>query len=269
MPRKQIPPSLQDIEINESIDRESNGEEDCKTQFAHTLCLVILNNGAHNKGLSREQQSVREVSAKSFVSQSSEAFLNPAKLSSLLVPAQRESGKIRRPKGLFCRSHASGRGGIFLEVRKQAGKARSLIRRFSRLSVDNPDLEIIADLAVGSWMESIMDLSWEQFQNRVCRKCVDGDNKGRCRLPVDESCTLKEFLPEIVKAVSSIHSESIQDYVDALRSHICETCEHQYANGTCWKRDALECALDRFFPIVIEIIESANATEVGAGHALA
>ncbi len=72
-----------------------------------------------------------------------------------------------------------------------------------------------------------------------------------------------------MRTVSSIHSESFQDYVGAIRSNICQTCEHQYANGTCWKRDALECALDRYFPIVVEIIESAKMPAVGAGRGLA
>ncbi len=141
-----------------------------------------------------------------------------------------------------------------------------MARTISCFSVDALDLSTIGSLAVGAWVEISMELNWEQIQDRVCRKCIDGDTRGGCRLPVDQMCSLKEFFSEIVRTVTSIHSESLQDYVDALRSHICRTCEHQYANGTCRKRDVLECALDRYFPIVVDIIESAKVPDMGMGH---
>ncbi len=136
--------------------------------------------------------------------------------------------------------------------------------RSSRPSADDPNLTGRPGFAAGIWVDLIVDLNWEHLQNRVCRKCIDGDTRGGCRLPVDELCRLKEDFAEIVETVASVHSDALQDYVHALRSNICRTCEDQYADGTCWKRDALECALDRYFPIVVEIIESANAPDVGA-----
>ena len=111
-----------------------------------------------------------------------------------------------------------------------------------------------------------MDMYWDSIRKTVCRKCIDGDGKGGCRLPIDESCGLETFFPEIVQTVSSVHSDSFQDYVGALRANICRNCEHQFADGDCRKRDTLECALDRYLPVVIEVIETVKTTVVEASH---
>jgi hypothetical protein len=114
--------------------------------------------------------------------------------------------------------------------------------------------------------DASMDQTWESIRQKVCRKCVDGDGKGGCRLPIDDSCGLDTFFPEVVQVVSNVHSDSYQDYVNALRANICATCEHQFANGDCKKRDALECALDRYFPVIIEVIETVKRPTVGTEH---
>ena len=111
-----------------------------------------------------------------------------------------------------------------------------------------------------------MDQQWDAIRQKVCRKCIDGDSKGGCRLPIDETCGLEEFFPEIVQTVRSVHSDSYQDYVNALRLNICAHCEHQFANGTCRKRDTLECALDRYLPVVIDVIESVKLLSVRTEH---
>jgi hypothetical protein len=111
-----------------------------------------------------------------------------------------------------------------------------------------------------------MEQYWDSIRQKVCRKCIDGDGKGGCRMPIDESCGLEEFFPEIVQTVSRVHSDSYQDYVEALRANICANCEHQFSSGICKKRDTLECALDRYLPVVIEVIESVKLSAVGTGH---
>jgi len=111
-----------------------------------------------------------------------------------------------------------------------------------------------------------MEQDWGSIRQKVCRKCLDGDGKGGCRLPIDDSCALDKFFPEIVQAVSNVQSDSYQDYVNTLRANICAQCEHQFPDGECKKRDTLECALDRYLPVVIEIIESVKVSSVGTTH---
>ncbi len=111
-----------------------------------------------------------------------------------------------------------------------------------------------------------MDQDWDSIRQKVCRKCIDGDGKGGCRLPIDDSCGLAKFFPEVVEVLSSVHSDSIRDYVDVLRGNICTHCEYQFANGVCKKRDALDCALDRYLPLIIDVIESVKRSEAGTEH---
>ncbi len=97
---------------------------------------------------------------------------------------------------------------------------------------------------------------WSLIQSRVCRRCLDGDGAGGCRLPAGEMCALKELLPEIIRCVTSVQSETMDAYVGALRTNICASCEHQTADRSCAMRNHLECALDRYYPLVVQIIET-------------
>lgn len=101
-----------------------------------------------------------------------------------------------------------------------------------------------------------MDQSWEVIRMKVCRKCIDSDGKSNCRLPVDETCALEAFFPELLETVNNVRSSSYNDYVEALRQNVCAHCQHQLPNGKCNKRDTLECALDRYYPMIIEAIET-------------
>lgn len=100
---------------------------------------------------------------------------------------------------------------------------------------------------------------WQAIQERICPRCLDGDGEGTCRLPVGEECALKSFLPQMVETVANARSTSIDTYVAALRKHVCVLCDHQQADMICKKRNDLECALDRYFPLVVEIVETVRA----------
>lgn len=107
-----------------------------------------------------------------------------------------------------------------------------------------------------------MMLNWDSIQHRVCPKCIDGNRKGDCLLLAGETCALKESFNEIVSAVSGVRSDRYEDYVVAIRSGICANCVHQDADGVCRKRNHLECALDRYLPLVIDVIDAARAMAV-------
>jgi hypothetical protein len=100
---------------------------------------------------------------------------------------------------------------------------------------------------------------WSDIQQTICRKCIDGDGHGACRLPVDESCPLKQNFSLIVTAIGASEARDYDAYVGTLRSFVCQRCGYQEETGTCDKRNKLECALDRYYPLVIDIIEHQNA----------
>lgn len=101
-----------------------------------------------------------------------------------------------------------------------------------------------------------MNLYWESVRMTVCRKCIDGDNNGNCRLPGNEQCMLQAHFPSILEMLSEVKGHSMEPYVDALRSSVCSQCASRSADGTCQKREKLECALDRYYPLVIEKVHS-------------
>jgi len=100
-----------------------------------------------------------------------------------------------------------------------------------------------------------MEQYWKLVQARVCHKCIDGDRKGNCLLPADQSCALRDFLPTIIETVMSVNSDSYEDYVTALRGSVCAECQEQGIDGVCRRRETVECALDRYYPLVIQVIE--------------
>jgi hypothetical protein len=104
-----------------------------------------------------------------------------------------------------------------------------------------------------------LDKYWQAVQGRVCRKCVDGDGHGNCRISDQEECGLKLHFPRIVETVLSMRSSTLEPYVNALRQNVCTHCQHQLPDGTCKVRADIDCGLDRYFPMVIEAIEGARS----------
>lgn len=100
---------------------------------------------------------------------------------------------------------------------------------------------------------------WQVIQEKICPRCLDGDGNGNCRLPIGEDCALKSFLSQIVITIANTKSQSIDSYINSLRRNVCILCDHQNPDMTCKKRHDLECALDRYYPLVVEIIETVRA----------
>ena len=96
---------------------------------------------------------------------------------------------------------------------------------------------------------------WSRIQLKVCAFCIDGDGHGNCRLHHSQECALKSYFPLIVEAVQNTESEKFDDYLTSLRSHVCHECKHQSDDGNCNLRTAVDCGLDRYYPLVIEAIE--------------
>jgi hypothetical protein len=96
---------------------------------------------------------------------------------------------------------------------------------------------------------------WEALQAKICAKCIDGDGHGECRIAAGRECALKTYFPQILDAVNSVYSPSIEPYEEQLRAKVCGVCVHQSAGGTCHVRESVECALDRYFPMIVQVVE--------------
>ena len=96
---------------------------------------------------------------------------------------------------------------------------------------------------------------WEALQRKVCAHCVDGDGSGACLIAPGRDCALKTHFPRIIESVNSVFSSSIEPYVEQLRKKVCSACSHQEPGGACSLRDDVECALDRYYPLIAQVIE--------------
>jgi hypothetical protein len=98
------------------------------------------------------------------------------------------------------------------------------------------------------------------MQQQVCTTCIDGDAHGRCHLPVDESCALRDHLTVAFEAVMAF--EGRPDRPEKVRESVCRVCGIRDAEGTCWKANRLECAFDRILPAIIDHLEARQARTV-------
>lgn len=101
-----------------------------------------------------------------------------------------------------------------------------------------------------------IDELWEEVSLSVCRVCVDYSHDG-CRLIASGRCALKSHFDEVVAAVESARGEQLAPYISALRDRVCSVCKHQMTEGRCVVRNNVDCALDRYYPLVIDAIEQA------------
>lgn len=90
---------------------------------------------------------------------------------------------------------------------------------------------------------------------KVCSTCIDSDGRGACRLNGEKPCALTLYFPKTIETILSVQSNKLEEYVRALRSNVCAACKHQSPNGTCLIRQHIDCGLDRYFPMIIEIVE--------------
>lgn len=93
---------------------------------------------------------------------------------------------------------------------------------------------------------------------RICLHCIDLGKGGRCNLNPEQKCAVELYLPEIVKAVQSVKSPRMEDYLAVLRERICSKCKNQAPNGTCGLRNAADCGLDRYFELMVEAVEEVD-----------
>lgn len=104
----------------------------------------------------------------------------------------------------------------------------------------------------------MMSLTLEELEvkvrDRICSVCTDRLEDNRCGLEDPTDCALFRLFPQVARAISSTHSDDIQDYINAIRSHVCSVCR-QDEEGQCETRREVRCALDAYLLLVVDAIE--------------
>jgi hypothetical protein len=95
-------------------------------------------------------------------------------------------------------------------------------------------------------------------RNRVCGICSERTVNGECGLEKPSTCALFELFPQVAKAIQSVTSDDINDYIGAIRQNVCGVCHEQSPDGSCETRQEVRCALDAYLLLVIDAIEEAT-----------
>lgn len=95
----------------------------------------------------------------------------------------------------------------------------------------------------------------QHLRQEVCEQCRSTTPHQECAYKEEDFCPLFEHLDEIVQIVASIRDYSTEPYLQKLRDVVCPQCR-QDAEGNCIDRQNGTCALDRFFPVVVRVIET-------------
>lgn len=104
-------------------------------------------------------------------------------------------------------------------------------------------------------MDAVLSRIESRLRGTICPRCARYTSKHTCSLPPDRTCAIFRSLPEIVEIVRKTHSWRIDPYADTLRLRVCDTCPHEDDHGTCPLRENLDCALDSYFPLIVDEIE--------------
>lgn len=115
----------------------------------------------------------------------------------------------------------------------------------------------------------MMPVLEEALRRRVCSICVDRNPDGTCDVKARHDCALVENLPQITRSISRVHSDNMDEYINAIRENICAECPHQHLDGSCNERDEVRCALDRYLLPIIEVIEEVRGVVLKPGRLLA
>ena len=95
-------------------------------------------------------------------------------------------------------------------------------------------------------------------RDRICGVCTERTVAGECGLEDQSQCALFRLFPEVARAIQSVQSNDITEYVDAIRHRVCSICVTQAADGSCETREQVQCALDAYLLLVVDAIEEAT-----------
>ena len=95
-------------------------------------------------------------------------------------------------------------------------------------------------------------------RNKICSVCSDRTVDGSCGLPDPADCALFALFPLVAHAIQATNSAEIEDYIQAIRKHVCSVCVQQASDGTCETRRQVRCALDAYLLLVVDAVEEAT-----------
>lgn len=97
----------------------------------------------------------------------------------------------------------------------------------------------------------------DALRRQVCAVCLDGRGDGSCGL-TRRRCALDAHLPRVLEAIADVKSNRMHDYVEAIESEVCSSCDQLGHDGGCRLRSLGECALATYLSLVVDAVEEAR-----------
>lgn len=97
------------------------------------------------------------------------------------------------------------------------------------------------------------------IENNICKMCIDSDNEGNCVLTDEERCAVEMYLPEIIRIVHEINNDNYPEHYAKFKSEVCKDCKARDDKGFCYLKDDSNCALDRYYSVIVETIKKVDA----------
>jgi hypothetical protein len=98
-------------------------------------------------------------------------------------------------------------------------------------------------------------------RERICKVCTERTAEGECGLDEPSRCALFRLFPQVARAIDSVRSDDVNDYIAAIRRNVCSVCDEQAANGSCESRQQVRCSLDAYLLLVVDAIEEATGKQ--------
>ena len=109
--------------------------------------------------------------------------------------------------------------------------------------------------------DDLVERARQVIRERVCTVCMEGLPGGECGLPEGRECPLLAKMPQIIGIVASTHDARIEPYQRKVGKLICEHCTESQPDGDCPHRHDASCALDRYVPWIIEMVDDLLTAE--------
>ncbi|MBU0560947.1 MAG: hypothetical protein KKD86_05400 [Bacteroidetes bacterium] len=97
------------------------------------------------------------------------------------------------------------------------------------------------------------------IRENICSICVDSSEEGECTLTNQEICAVENYLPKIIEIIHGSNGDNFDEIYSKLREDICEECYAKSEDGECYLREDKNCSLDRYFPLIIEVVQKVDA----------
>ena len=96
------------------------------------------------------------------------------------------------------------------------------------------------------------------LKENICCLCIDSNDRGICTLRKDEHCAIQLFLADIVTVAQNSDTTDVEKFKSALNEKICSNCKAGEDGEYCYLREDANCALDRYFPKILETIQKVD-----------